>query len=276
MFVSCAGLLPLASMTQMSLSPSRLLLNTIFVPSGDQSGSASSAALAVRLTAPDPSAFMTQMSLFPLRLLRNTILVPSGDQAGCLSENPLSDSFTGLLPSAPITQISSSPSRSETNAIFAPSAEMFGSASRAALRLEAIGHEAVATLKKGLASTDAEVRFYAAEALAYLDEADAAPALAGAAKDEPAFRVYALTALSALDDSASYEALRDLLDSDSAETRYGAFRALWSAYRDVPQFRGEALGNNKFSYHAIDSHGPPMIHLTGSFRPEAGCRARPS
>ena len=43
-------------------------------------------------------------------------------------------------------------------------------ASTAALRLEAIGKDAVAMLKEGLKSNDAEVRFAAAEALAYLGE----------------------------------------------------------------------------------------------------------
>ena len=43
-------------------------------------------------------------------------------------------------------------------------------AATAALRLEAIGKEAVPTLNLGLKSADPEVRFYAAEALAYLDE----------------------------------------------------------------------------------------------------------
>ncbi len=99
-------------------------------------------------------------------------------------------------------------------------------ASTAALRLEAIGHEAAATLAKGIGSSDAEVRFYAAEALAYLDEADAAVPLARAAREEPAFRAYALAALSAMDDMSAHDELTKLLEVSSSETRYGAFRAL--------------------------------------------------
>src|SRR5687768_18096942 len=38
------------------------------------------------------------------------------------------------------------------------------------LQLEAIGKEAIPTLKKGLKSRDLETRFHSAEALAYLDE----------------------------------------------------------------------------------------------------------
>ncbi|MEK6238501.1 MAG: HEAT repeat domain-containing protein, partial [Planctomycetales bacterium] len=139
------------------------------------------------------------------------------------------------------------------------------SAPKAALRLEAIGKEAVETLKKGVESSDVEVRFYASEALAYLGEPAAVEPLAKIARDERAFRVYALTALSGLDES--YGELRDLLGSPSAETRYGAFRALWTLDKNDPFVRGEMLGED-FHYHLIDTVGPPMIHATRSFRPE--------
>ena len=84
-------------------------------------------------------------------------------------------------------------------------------AATAALRLEAIGKPAVPTLVKGIESNDPEVRCYAAEALAYLDDTRAAPVLAQAATDEPAFRAFALTALSAMDDGGAYDQLRALL-----------------------------------------------------------------
>lgn len=137
----------------------------------------------------------------------------------------------------------------------------------AALRLEAIGVEAVPALTKGLESSDQEVRFYAAEALAYLDQAAAAPVLAEAARNEAAFRAYALTALGAMDDIAAFDELRMLLDLPSVETRYGAFRAMWSMNPNDPLVRGENLGG-QFSYHLLNNSGPPMIHVTRSFRPE--------
>ena len=60
------------------------------------------------------------------------------------------------------------------------------------LALEAMGgHEAIDVLRKGIHSRDAEVRFYSAEALAYLDESQAAAPLGEAARDIPAFRVFA-------------------------------------------------------------------------------------
>jgi flagellar basal body P-ring protein FlgI len=138
---------------------------------------------------------------------------------------------------------------------------------RAALQLEAIGVKGIELLHKGLASHNQEVRFYSAEALAYLDDKAAAPVLAEIAHEEPAFRAYALTALSAMKDVGAFEQLRKLLAVSSAETRYGAFRALWTWDAKDPLVVGEGMGG-KFSYHVLDVEGPPMVHITSSFRPE--------
>lgn len=139
--------------------------------------------------------------------------------------------------------------------------------SRAALQLEAVGPQAVDVLRKGLHSPDPEVRFCAAEALAYLDQSEAATPLAQAARQQPAFRIFALSALSAMDDVAAAEELRNLLNGQSAETRYGAFRALSEMNRKDPVVMGEVLGG-QFTYHVLDTTGPPMIHVTRSRRPE--------
>ena len=53
----------------------------------------------------------------------------------------------------------------------------------------------------------------------------------------------------------------------SAETRYGAFRALWAMNENDPLVRGEKLGD-QFTYHVLDVAGPPMVHVTDSYRPE--------
>lgn len=140
-------------------------------------------------------------------------------------------------------------------------------AASAALQLEAIGNdEAIALLKKGLESSDAEVRFYAAEALAYLDDTSAVQVLEQMARNEPAFRVNAMAALSAMDDLEAFEALRGMLSVKSAETRYGAFRSLWAMNPHDPLIVGEDLGAFKFHTLAVD--GPPMVHLTNSHHPE--------
>lgn len=140
-------------------------------------------------------------------------------------------------------------------------------AATAALRLEAIGKPAIDTLLAGLESADPEVRFYAAEALAYLDERRACEPLAEAARNEPAFRAYALAALSAMDDPLAADQLRGLLDATSAETRYGAFCSLWAMNAQDPLVRGENLGG-QFSYHVLPSAGPPMVHVARTRRAE--------
>lgn len=138
---------------------------------------------------------------------------------------------------------------------------------RAAIRLEAMGKDAIAVLKRGIQSDDPEVRFSSAEALAYLDETQAAEPLGEAARNVPAFRVFALTALSAMDDYAAADQLRQLLHVPSAETRYGAFRALWAMNPQEAAIRGTSLGG-QFSYHVVETSAPPMIHVTRSRRAE--------
>ena len=126
----------------------------------------------------------------------------------------------------------------------------------AALKLEAIGRDALPVLKQGLESSDAEVRFAAAEALAYLGESTAATHLAEAALHLRSARPAALAALQVLDDANGIDALQSLLTSPSAETRYGAFRALWKIDPTAPLIRGDRLGDEIVLFgteHAIDS-----------------------
>ncbi len=140
-------------------------------------------------------------------------------------------------------------------------------AQRAAIRLEAIGQAGVPILRKGAASADPEVRFYAAEALAYLDEPAAAEPLYEAARDERAFRWRAMTALAAMEQASAQDALVKLLDSPSAETRYGAFRALRASDPSDPLVSGQVLGKS-FGYHTIGSKADSVIHFAKSNRPE--------
>lgn len=141
-------------------------------------------------------------------------------------------------------------------------------AESAALRLEAIGGEqAIEILKRGAESLNPEVRFYSAEALAYLDVTEAVAPLAKAALDEPAFRIKSLIALGSMEDGAASEALVSMLTAKSAETRYGAFRALTQMAPDNPEIRAENLGG-KFKFRVLDVAGPSMIHVTRSHHPE--------
>jgi flagellar basal body P-ring protein FlgI len=137
----------------------------------------------------------------------------------------------------------------------------------AALQLEAIGREGIDPLKSGLTSGDPEVRFYSAEALAYLDVAEAAAPLELAARDSSAFRWHALTALTSMNQPTAYDALSNLLHVTSVETRYGAFRALRLYNSADPATKGELL-EGKFYYHLISTNSEPLIHVTRSKHPE--------
>lgn len=142
---------------------------------------------------------------------------------------------------------------------------------QASIQLEAIGREAIPSLKRGLESSDLEVRFNAAEALAYLGVSDGAKALGEAARSQAAFRWGALHALALLDeltDARASDVLTELLDVPSAETRYGAFRALRTRNPLDPHVKGEVLGDSRFSFHVVSTIGEPMVHFSLAQRPE--------
>ncbi|HVJ66874.1 MAG TPA: flagellar basal body P-ring protein FlgI [Caulifigura sp.] len=132
---------------------------------------------------------------------------------------------------------------------------------QAALELEAIGPEAAPILKEGLKASNLECRFRAAEALAYLNDAAGVEALQEAADKEPAFRVFSLVALASMNDGTAFQALYKLMNHESLETRYGAFRALSEANPNDPNIQGEKMPGG-FSLHVLQSTGKPMIHVT--------------
>lgn len=155
------------------------------------------------------------------------------------------------------------------------------SSDTAALKLEAIGREAIPTLKAALKSPLLEVRFHAAMALAYLEEPEALPALAEAARTERAFRVFAFAAMSTVDDAQAHLELRELMSDDIPETRYGAFRALWTLDKNDPFIRAVPMGMKEvlpgeevkpqepmWHLHVLQTRGQPMTHCTLRTRPE--------
>lgn len=137
----------------------------------------------------------------------------------------------------------------------------------ASLKLEAIGDEAIPVLKAGLQSKSLEVRFHSALALAYMGHQDGLADLAKAVREEPAFRVFGLAGLASIDVAETHVLLRQLLNEQSAETRYGAFRALTTLDKNDPFIRGERL-NDQFNLHVLDTEGPPMVHLTNRRKSE--------
>ena len=160
-----------------------------------------------------------------------------------------------------------------------------GRAERASIQLEAIGKKSIPILKSALKSPLLEIRFHAAVALAYLDDGSGLKYLAEAAREEPAFRGYALAAMSAIDEPEAHLYLRELMSMTSAETRYGAFRALWTLDKNDPFIRGEDM-RGEFLLHVLQTeledvaavdpnakeggpkNGGPMIHITHRKHPE--------
>jgi flagellar basal body P-ring protein FlgI len=164
----------------------------------------------------------------------------------------------------------------------------------AALKLEGQGTTGCETLRKGLESPNAQVRFFAAEALAYLDDPAGVDVLADAATHQLDFRPWALAALAATDQAAAHMALRKLMDVADVKVRYGAFDALRTLDEGDP-FLGRirvlddpappdeetqegsmaiALARRRnrpedpFALYLIDCDGPPMVHIANSRRCE--------
>jgi len=166
----------------------------------------------------------------------------------------------------------------------------------AALRLEGMGVAALETLKKGLASPNGQVKFFAAEALAYLNDPAGVDILGEQANSNPEFRAFALTALAATDQSAARMKLVKLMDSPEIPVRYGAFNALRSSdetdpflgrvrvIQDPPADPDEeesmslAIANeaqnrqtrreDPFALYIVDTDGPPLVHLARTRRCE--------
>lgn len=166
----------------------------------------------------------------------------------------------------------------------------------AALRLEGMGVNGIPTLKKALGSPEENSRFFAAEALAYLNDGDSAATLAESARTKPEFRAFALKAMAAMDQSASLIQLRKLMAEPDYELRYGAFDALRTldptdpflgkvrvleeapepepaddmAYKTTsrPARKPKAHAEEPFSLYVVDCEGPPMVHVSRNLRCE--------
>lgn len=140
-------------------------------------------------------------------------------------------------------------------------------AKRAALRLEAIGEQALPILTEGLQSNDADVRFHSAMALAYMEKEESIRELGSAAKVEPAFRWHAMTALASMDDVDAGMQLSELLNIRSVEARYGAFHALRVRSPSHAVYESR-IRPDDFYFHIVPSESFPVIHFSKSKRPE--------
>ena len=168
----------------------------------------------------------------------------------------------------------------------------------AALKLEGLGASAGETLQAGLKSANPQVRFFAAESLAYLDDPSGTDALAETAIKLPQFRAYAVAALAAMDQNAARMKLRRLMDEPDIELRYGAFNALRTLDPQEPLLgRVRVLDDPKtdreeqeettdsmaialaaasqrpraddpFALYLVDSDGPQVVHISRTRRSE--------
>jgi flagellar basal body P-ring protein FlgI len=149
-------------------------------------------------------------------------------------------------------------------------------ASSSAFQLEAIGNDSIPILKKGIVAPTLESRFHSAVALAYLGDSSGLTALVESARKERAFRVFALAAIATLEDAEAHLVLRELMNESIDESRYGAFRALWTLDKNDPFIRGERLGireesedsDHEYKLHVLQTSGPPLVHVTLRTRPE--------
>ena len=168
----------------------------------------------------------------------------------------------------------------------------------AALRLEGLGSSSIEPLQAGLKSPNAQVRFFSAEALAYLNDISGVDVLGETAIQQPEFRVYALAALASMDQAASHMKLRKLMDEPDFELRYGAFNALRTLdprdpflgqVRVLNDPREEDEGDepadsmavaiataahrrnrveDPFALYLVDSEGPTLVHVSRTRRAE--------
>jgi hypothetical protein len=138
---------------------------------------------------------------------------------------------------------------------------------KTALCLEALGQESIPALKAGLKSEHTLVRFCVAESLAYLGSPAAGEELARIMESQPKLRAYCVTALASLNESICHTKLVELMGSPSAETRYGAFRALYMMDERCPDLHGE-LQNDSFWLHRVAPDSKPLVTLSGSKRAE--------
>ncbi len=141
------------------------------------------------------------------------------------------------------------------------------SAGLAAVRLEGIGRQATPTLIRSLQNRQLPIRFYAAQALAYLGKDDGVSVLREAAIAEPAFRWQALTALASLDNGQSEQTLVGLLSESDDETRCGAFRALRLQNPRHPAVQSQWLADDHH-LSIIDNDSKPLLHFARRERAE--------
>lgn len=194
-----------------------------------------------------------------------------------------------------LPMVDTPPLRAERTELWGQQLKDPKTAGLAALRLEGLGKGSADALKGGLGAGDPKVRFFAAEALAYLDEPDGVDVLAQTVQSLPEFRAHALAALAAMDHPASSLRLRKLMGEADPDVRYGAFNALRTMDEndpflgqvrvleeekapepeesmalaiEAPPKRRRPRQEDPFSLYVVDCEGPPLVHVARARRCE--------
>ena len=136
-----------------------------------------------------------------------------------------------------------------------------------ARQLEAIGDKALPVLRAALTHNDLEVRFHAAEALAYMEVTDGIAELVAAAKADPSYRWHAFAALAAMEDRESANVLSEFFNEPEIELRYGAFKAIRQQNEDDPIVISDFLADGYY-LNEVDSTAEPVIHFSTKNRAE--------
>lgn len=137
----------------------------------------------------------------------------------------------------------------------------------ASLELEGIGEQATDILRRTLKHPQPAIRFFAAQSLAYMQVPDGIDVLRKTAEESPQFRWHALRALASSGDQRAVDALVQLFDVSSAETRYGAFDSIRMSNPAEPLIEGRWLADD-FFFHVLATNADPMVHVSRSKRPE--------
>lgn len=132
-------------------------------------------------------------------------------------------------------------------------------AADAALQLEAMGESAVPILLDAITSPNPELRFYAAEALAYLDRNESIKPLEAAARNVAAFRHPSLLALQGIDHQLAIDALQRLMNEPSLETRYGAFCSIRRRGIEGKSILGGKALESFYLYQVPSSAKPAVV-----------------
>lgn len=138
---------------------------------------------------------------------------------------------------------------------------------QACWQLEAIGEQAIPYLAAGLDHPHAEVRFYAAHSLAYLNDERSIPVLARLCKTEPAFRAMCFNGLVKVDSFLATDTLRELVHAADPEVKYGAVIALRHRDASDPLIASQQMGQAG-GLLEIPSNGPPLVAVSLSETPE--------